>query len=123
MSGMPEISGWYRRGPNSVALQWAGPDNTYPFNTGVAEMTTGPNKFLDDFARLMTDMAGTAQGMRREVETAFQAQAEKFLQGMDLVKREEFDAVHDMAVKAREENEALKARLEEVEKKLSAKAG
>ncbi|TCD15325.1 accessory factor UbiK family protein [Oricola cellulosilytica] len=86
-------------------------------------MTTGPNKFLDDFARLMTDMAGTAQGMRREVETAFQAQAEKFLQGMDLVKREEFDAVHDMAVKAREENEALKARLEEVEKKLSAKAG
>lgn len=106
-----------------AALQWEGSDNTYPFNTGVAEMTTGPNKFLDDFARLMTDMAGTAQGMRREVETAFQAQAEKFLQGMDLVKRDEFEAVRDMAAKARDENDALKARLDELEKKLSAKSG
>ncbi|MFZ2101568.1 MAG: accessory factor UbiK family protein [Oricola sp.] len=85
-------------------------------------MTTGPNKFLDDFARLMTDAAGTAQGMRREVETAFHHQAEKFLAGMDLVKRDEFDAVRDMAVKAREENDALLKRIEDLEKKLADKA-
>ena len=85
-------------------------------------MTTGPNKFLDDFARLMTDMAGTAQGMRREVETAFQHQAEKFLAGMDLVKRDEFDAVRDMAFKAREENDALAKRIAELEAKLAAEA-
>ncbi|WP_223475804.1 accessory factor UbiK family protein [Oricola indica] len=82
-------------------------------------MTTGPNKFMDDFARLMTDMAGTAQGMRREVETAFQHQAEKFLAGMDLVQREEFDAVREMAIKARDENEALAKRIAELEKKLA----
>jgi BMFP domain-containing protein YqiC len=74
---------------------------------------------MDDFARLMTDMAGTAQGMRREVETAFQHQAEKFLAGMDLVQREEFDAVREMAIKARDENEALAKRIAELEKKLA----
>lgn len=83
-------------------------------------MTTGPNKFMDDFARMMTDMAGTAQGMRREVETAFQHQVERMLAGMDLVKREEFEAVREMAIKARDENEALAKRLEELEKKLAA---
>ena len=86
-------------------------------------MTNGPNKILDDFAKLMTDMAGSAQGMRREMETAFQHQAEKFLAGMDLVKREEFDAVRDMAAKAREENDALAKKIAELEAKLaSAKA-
>ncbi|MAS04537.1 MAG: hypothetical protein CL534_07550 [Ahrensia sp.] len=83
-------------------------------------MTTGPNKIMDDFARLMTDMAGTAQGMRQEVETAFQHQIERMLSGMDLVKREEFEAVREMAIKARDENEALAKRLEELEKKLAA---
>jgi BMFP domain-containing protein YqiC len=85
-------------------------------------MTTGPNKILDDFARLMTDMAGTAQSMRGEMETAFRHQAEKFMSGMDLVKREEFEAVREMAVKAREENDALAKRIDELEKKLAAKA-
>ena len=80
-------------------------------------MTTGPNKFMDDFARLMTDVAGSAQGMRREVETAFQHQIEKFLAGMDLVKREEFEAVREMAIKARDENEALSKRIAELENK------
>ena len=80
-------------------------------------MTNGPNKIFDDFAKLMTDMAGTAQGMRREVETAFQHQAEKFLAGMDLVKREEFEAVREMAAKAREENDALSKRIAQLEKK------
>ena len=83
-------------------------------------MTTGPNKIMDDFARLMTDVAGTAQGMRREVETAIQHQVEKMLAGMDLVKREEFEAVREMAIKARDENEALARRIDELEKKLGA---
>ena len=66
-------------------------------------MTTGTNRFLDDFAKLMTDAAGAAQGMRKEMETVFRSQAERFLNGMDLVKREEFEAVREMAVRAREE--------------------
>ena len=74
-------------------------------------MTTGANRILDDFAKLMTDAAGAAQGVRKEAETVFRAQAERFFNGMDLVKREEFEAVKEMARLAREENEALKARI------------
>lgn len=81
-------------------------------------MTTGPNKILDDFARLMTDAAGAAQGLTREAQTAFHAQAERFLDGMDIVQREEFDAVKEMAAKALDENEALKARLDALEARL-----
>lgn len=84
-------------------------------------MTTGPNKILDDFARLMTDAAGAAQGVTREAQSAFQAQAERFLERMDLVQREEFDAVKEMAAKALDENDALKARLEALEAKLADK--
>ncbi|AXV15865.1 hypothetical protein CYG48_09230 [Neorhizobium sp. SOG26] len=83
-------------------------------------MATGTNRILDDFARLMTDAAGAAQGVRKEVETAFHAQAERFLNNMDVVKREEFEAVREMAARARDENEALKARIEALEAKLSA---
>lgn len=82
-------------------------------------MSTGTNRMMDEFARLMTDAAGAAQGVRREVETAFQAQAERFLNNMDLVRREEFDVVREMAIKARDENDALKARLEVLEAKLA----
>lgn len=82
-------------------------------------MTTGPNRILDDFAKLMTDAAGAAQGVRKEVETAFHAQMERWMNSMDLVKREEFDVVREMAIKAREENEALQKRLDELEAKLS----
>ena len=78
------------------------------------------NKILDDFAKLMTDAAGAVQGVGREVETAFKAQAERWLNSMDLVKREEFEAVREMAVKAREENDALAARLAALEAKLAA---
>lgn len=83
-------------------------------------MTTGPNRILDDFAKLMTDAAGAAQGVRKEVETAFHAQMERWMNSMDLVKREEFDVVREMAIKAREENEALQKRLDDLEAKLSA---
>jgi BMFP domain-containing protein YqiC len=82
-------------------------------------MSTGPNRILDEFAKLMTDAAGAAQGVRREVETAFRGQAEKILNTMDVVQREEFEAVRDMAVKARAENKALAARLEALEARLA----
>lgn len=82
-------------------------------------MNSGSNKLLDEFAKLMTDAAGAAQGVRREMETAIRSQLERLLNSMDLVKREEFEAVRDMAVKAREENDALSARLDALEKKLS----
>lgn len=93
-------------------------------------MTNGPNRLLDEFAKLMTDAAGAAQGVRKEVETAFQAQAERVLNSMDIVQRDEFEAVREMALKARAENEALsaridslEARLEEVELRKARKAG
>ena len=82
--------------------------------------TTGPNRILDELAKLMTDAAGAAQGVRREVETAFRSQAEKMLNTMDVVQREEFEAARDMAVKARAENKALTARIEALETRLAA---
>jgi len=82
-------------------------------------MTNGPNRILDEFARLMTDAAGAAQGVRREMETAFRAQAERLFNSMDMVQREEFEAVREMALKARAENEAFAARIAEIEAKLA----
>jgi BMFP domain-containing protein YqiC len=82
-------------------------------------MSTGPNRIMDEFAKLMTDAAGAAQGVRREIETAFNAQAERWLNSMDIVKREEFEAVREMAIKARDENEALLARIEALEARLA----
>lgn len=82
-------------------------------------MTTGPNRIFDDFARLMTDAASTAQGMRREMETMFQAQAEKFLAGMDVVQREEFEAMKEAALKARADGETLAKRVDELEARIA----
>lgn len=84
--------------------------------------TTGPNRILDEFAKLLTDAAGAAQGVRREVEQAFRAQAERLLNSMEVVQREEFEAVRDMAVKARAENKALAARVEALEARLAQNA-
>lgn len=84
-------------------------------------MNQGPNKIFDEFAKLMTDAAGAAQGVRKEAEAAFQSQFERFLNNADLVKRDEFEAVRQMAVKAREENDALLARIEKLEAELSTK--
>jgi len=86
-------------------------------------MTTGPNRILDEFAKLMTDAAGAAQGVRREVETAFRSQAEKLLNSMDIPQREEFEAAREMAAKARAENAALLARVETLEARISALEG
>lgn len=73
------------------------------------------NRFLDDISQLMTNAAGVAQGVRDEAETAVRQRMERWLADMDLVTREEFEAVREMAQKAREENEALKARIEALE--------
>ncbi len=86
-------------------------------------MSNGSNRILDKFAKLVTDAAGAAQGVRREVETAFRAQAERLLSSMDLVQREEFEAVREMAIKAREDNIQLAARVEALEERLAELTG
>ncbi|MCL7464348.1 accessory factor UbiK family protein [Phaeovulum sp. NW3] len=74
-----------------------------------------PNKFFDEMSRLMTSAMGVAQGARTEAETAMKSWMDRWLAERDFVTREEFDAVRAMAQKAREENEALKARLDALE--------
>ena len=81
-------------------------------------MTQTNNRILDEVARMMTDAAGVAQGARREVETLMRSQGERVLSGLDLVSRDEFEAVKAMAQKAREENERLEARLSALEARL-----
>jgi BMFP domain-containing protein YqiC len=93
----------------------------FPIKEGL--MTQGPNRILDDFAKLMTDAAGVAQGARREVETAFRAQAERFLSDMDVVSREEHEAVKEMAVRALDRIEELESRLAKLENPDSAASG
>ena len=78
-------------------------------------MTEGPNRLFDEFAKLMTDAAGVAQGARREVETAIKAQMERFMSEMDIVSREEHDAVKEMAVRALDRADELEARLAALE--------
>ena len=75
------------------------------------------NRILDDISQLMTNAAGVAQGVKDEAETAVRARMERLLADMDLVTREEFEAVREMAQKAREENERLEARIAALEAK------
>jgi BMFP domain-containing protein YqiC len=81
-------------------------------------MTQTTNRFFDEMARLMNDAAGVASGVRREFETVFRNQADRILRDLDVVKREEFEAVKEMARLAREESEALQARVAALEAKL-----
>ena len=74
------------------------------------------NKLLDDLARVAASALGTLQGVRGEVEARLRDQFERILNGMDLVTREEFDAVKAMAAAARRENDALAKRMEALEK-------
>jgi BMFP domain-containing protein YqiC len=78
-------------------------------------MAQTSNRFFDEMARLMNDAAGVAGGMRREFDTVMRTQAERILRELDVVRRDEFEAVQEMARLAREENEALKARLDALE--------
>ena len=74
-------------------------------------------KIFDDISQLMTNAMGVAQGAKEEAETAMKSMIDRWLADRDFVTREEFDAVRAMAQKAREENEALKARIEALEAK------
>jgi BMFP domain-containing protein YqiC len=73
------------------------------------------NRILDDLSQLMTNAMGVAQGAKEEAETAMKGIVDRWLADRDLVTRDEFDAVRGMAQKAREENEALRARLDALE--------
>ena len=84
-------------------------------------MTQTSSRFFDEMGRLMNDAAGVAQGVRREFDTLFRTQAERVLRELDVVQREEFEAAKEMARLAREENEALKARIDALEAKLTDK--
>ncbi len=77
------------------------------------------SRFFDDLSRLMTDAAGLADGARREAQTFAKSQLERMMAGMELVSREEFEAVREMAARAREENEKLAARVAALEAKLA----
>jgi BMFP domain-containing protein YqiC len=83
-------------------------------------MTQTRGRLFDGMAQMMTDAVGVAEGVKREIETLVRSQAEKILGDLDLVRREEFDAVRDMAAKARGENEALSARLALLEARFAA---
>lgn len=85
-------------------------------------MTSGTNRILDDLAKLMTDAAGSVQTAGKDLETAVKAQVERWLNSMDVVQREEFEAVREMAIKARDENDELRSRLETLEAKLGDEA-
>ncbi|MDG1067404.1 MAG: accessory factor UbiK family protein [Sulfitobacter sp.] len=75
------------------------------------------NKIFDDLSQIMTNAMGVAQGAKDEAENALKGMMDRWLADRDFVTREEFDAVRAMAQKAREENEALKARLDALEAK------
>lgn len=75
------------------------------------------NKIFDDMSQLMNNAMGVAQGAKGEAETAFKSWVDRWMADRDFVTREEFDAVREMAVKAREENADLLARVEALEKK------
>jgi hypothetical protein len=78
-------------------------------------MTTTSSRFFDELAKLMGNAAGAAQGLRREIDQLVKAQVERVLGDLEVVQREEFEAVREMAQRAREENEQLKARLDRLE--------
>jgi BMFP domain-containing protein YqiC len=82
-------------------------------------MTTTSSRFFDELAKLMTNAAGAAQGVRKEIDTLVQGQVERVLNNLNVVKREEFEAVREMAQKAREENDRLAARIAELEAKIA----
>ncbi|HKQ96146.1 MAG TPA: accessory factor UbiK family protein [Aestuariivirgaceae bacterium] len=85
-------------------------------------MTTTSSRFFDELAKLMSNAAGAAQGVRKEFDSVVRTQIERAMSGMDVVQREEFEAVRDMAARAREENERLAARLAELESKIESKS-
>lgn len=84
-------------------------------------MTQTTGRFFDELGKLLTDAAGAAEGVRKEVEGVVRSQAERVLRDLDVVQREEFEAVKAMAQKSREENDQLGARIAALEAKLAEK--
>ncbi|GEP08394.1 accessory factor UbiK family protein [Methylobacterium gnaphalii] len=82
----------------------------------------GSNRLFDDVARIFTDAAGAAQGVRREAETVFKAQVERLIRDMDIASREEVDVLRDLVAALRSRNEALEARVATLESRLGANA-
>lgn len=80
------------------------------------------NRLFDDFVKVMNGAAGTIAGMTREAQGAMQERMREWFGGLDMVSREEFDAVKAMAAAAREESQALKARVEALEAALAGSA-
>jgi BMFP domain-containing protein YqiC len=107
----------------SIVAPWARGDVADECTREERTMVQTNNRILDEIARLMNDAAGVAQGVRREFDTVFRAQAERVLRDLDVVQREEFEAVKEMAKLAREENEELKARIQALEARLAAPGG
>ena len=85
-------------------------------------MTQTTGRFFDELGKLITDAAGAAEGVRKEIESVVRAQAERVLRDLDVVQREEFEAVKAMAQRAREENERLKERIAALEVALAKRA-
>lgn len=83
-------------------------------------MNQSSGRIFDELAKVLTNAAGAAQGMREEVETVIRSQAERILNDLDVVQREEFEVVQEMAAKAREENQRLSERLNDLEAELAA---
>jgi BMFP domain-containing protein YqiC len=73
------------------------------------------NRMFDDFVKVMNGAAGTIAGMTREAQAAMQERARDWIGGLDMVSRDEFEAVKAMAAAARDENAALRARIEALE--------
>jgi BMFP domain-containing protein YqiC len=93
-----------------------------PFAGALPELHAMPqtqSRFFDDLSRLMTDAGGLADGARREAQTFARAQMERVMSGMDVVAREEFEAVKEMAARARDDNEKLAQRIAALEAKLA----
>lgn len=78
----------------------------------------GSNRLLDDVARLVTDAAGAAQGVRREAETVIKAQIERLIRDMDIASREELDVLRDLVAGLRAQNDALALRVAALEARL-----
>lgn len=85
-------------------------------------MSDGRNRIFDELGRLATDAAGVARGFREEIESIVRTQSERVLRELDVVQREEFEAVREMAIKAREENTRLAERVAALETQLQSTA-
>ena len=81
-------------------------------------MAQNNSRIFDELAKFMSGAAGAAQGVRKEIDQMVQTQVERVLNNLNIVRREDFDVVRDMAEKARTENASLAARVAELEQKL-----